>query len=572
MAFFRRNRAHNEIAPDEIFLDSSNLPGHNAVQFEGRVVAALSNRAVLTVGLVFILVALVFTVRAFSLGVVNGASYADISRNNTLDRTIVFAARGLILDRNGKELAWNEVPSGDVATPAGGTSTTPFALRKYTTRPGFSHILGFIQYPKADSKGNWWREDFVGKSGVELAYNDAISGINGSSMVETDARMRVQRENIVDPPRHGTDLTLSIDADVQSALHSILAAKAKAQRYQGGAAVIMDVRTGELLALTSFPEYDNRAFNEGRGPVVRATLTDPLTPMLDRAIGGQYAPGSIMKLIFAAAALNEGLISPEKKILSKGALVLPNPYDPEHPTVFKDWTTHGWVDMREAIAVSSDEYFYVVGGGYGDQKGLGITKLDEYARKFGIGSTTGFILPGEAAGVIPTPAWKAKAFPDDPTWRLGDTYHTSIGQYGFQITPIQAVRFVASIANGGHLLTPQLIASSTPESTPIGIPDEYLQIVREGMRLAVTSTRHDATLNMYQISGIELAGKSGTAQLGVRNEWVNSWNVGFWPVENPHYAFAVVFEKAPSADSVGAGHGVRAFLEWLVATHPEYLK
>ncbi|MBI5457159.1 hypothetical protein HY971_00315 [Candidatus Kaiserbacteria bacterium] len=573
MTFFRRKRTYNEIAPDEIFLDSSNLPGHNAVQFEGRVVAALSNRPILAVGLVFILIGLVFTVRAFSLGVVDGTSYADISRNNTLDRTIVFATRGLILDRKGEELAWNEVPSGDDASPAmGGASTTPYAYRKYTARPGLSHTLGFLQYPKADSKGNWWREDFVGMSGAERAFNETLRGTNGSSMVETDARMRVQRENIVDPPRHGTDLRLSIDADVESELYKILSARAKAQQYQGGAAVIMDVRTGELLAITSFPEYDNRAFNEGRGPAVRATLADPLTPMLDRAIGGQYAPGSIMKLIFAAAALNEGLISPKKKILSKGALVLPNPYDPEHPSIFKDWTEHGWIDMREAIAVSSDEYFYTIGGGYGDQKGLGITKLDEYARIFGIGSTTGFSLPGEAAGVIPTPAWKAKAFPNDPTWRTGNTYHTSIGQYGFQITPIQAVRFVAAIANGGHLLTPQLIASSTPESTPIGIPDEYLQIVREGMRLAVTSTRRDATLNMYQIPGIEIAGKSGTAQIGARNEWINSWNVGFWPVNDPHYAFAVVFERAPAATSAGAGHGVVPFLQWLVATHPEYLQ
>src|SRR3989344_5434152 len=129
MGFFRRARLAHEIAPDEIFLDSSNLPGHNVVQFEGRVVAALSNRAILMVGAVFCLVALVFAARAFSLGVIDGSSYADISRNNTLDRTVVFATRRLILDRNGRELAWNEVPSGASA------SSSPFALRKYTTLP-----------------------------------------------------------------------------------------------------------------------------------------------------------------------------------------------------------------------------------------------------------------------------------------------------------------------------------------------------------------------------------------------------------------------------------------------------
>ena len=566
MGLFRRTSRSHEIAPDEIFLDSSNLPRHNVVQFEGRVVQSLSNRAVLAVGVVFCLVALAFAVRTFSLEVIDGSSYADISRNNTLDRTLVFATRGLVLDRNGKELAWNEIPSGTAA------SSSPYALRKYTTLPGFAHVLGFIQYPKADSKGNWWREEYIGKSGVELAFNNVLRGINGSSMVETDARKSVQRENIVAPPQHGTDLKLSVDADIQTALHRILSEKARTQGYRGGAAVIMDARTGEIIALTSFPEYSNQAFNDGSTDAVRSALSNTRTPMLDRAISGVYAPGSIMKLIFAAGALNEGIISPEKKILSKGALILPNQYDPAHPSVFKDWTTHGWVDMREAIAVSSDEYFYVVGGGYGDQKGLGISKLDEYARLFGLGSTTGFVLSGEADGIIPTPAWKAKVFPNDPTWRTGDTYHTSIGQYGFQITPLQAVRYVAAIANGGKLLTPQLTASSTPEWEDVGIPDEHLQIVREGMRLAVTSNRRDSTLNMYQIPGVVLSGKSGTAQLGVNNEWVNSWNIGYWPSDTPKYAFAVVFEQAPSASAVGSGHGVREFFQWLVANHPEYVE
>ncbi len=566
MRLFHRSRSTRDIAPDEIFLDSSNLPGHNIVQFEGRVVQELSHRTLLVVGLVFGIVTIAFAFRALSLEVIDGSSYAEISRNNTLDRTVVFGTRGLILDRHGHELAWNEVPSGDAA------SSAAYSRRTYTQLPGFAHILGFIQYPKADSKGNWWREEFIGKSGVELAFNDALRGLNGSSMVETDAHMSVQRENIVAPPQHGTDLTLSIDADVQTTLHKILAEKARVQGYRGGAAIIMDVQTGEIIALTSFPEYDNQAFNDGSVAAVRSALSDKRTPMLDRAISGQYTPGSIMKLIFGAAALNEGIISPEKKILSVGALTLPNPYDPSKPSIFRDWTVHGWVNLREAIAVSSDEYFYVVGGGYKDQRGLGITKLDEYARRFGLGSTTGFILPGEAAGIIPTPDWKTRVFPNDPIWRTGDTYHTSIGQYGFQITPIQAVQYVAAIANGGKLLTPQLTASSSPQWTSVGIPDEYLQVIREGMRLAVTSDRRDATLNLYQIPGIQLSGKSGTAQLGANNEWVNSWNIGFWPSDNPRYAFSVVFEQAPSATAIGAGHGVRAFFEWLVAEHPEYLE
>ncbi len=574
MSRWQKARKVHEIAPDEIFLDSSNLPGHNAMQFEGRVVSPLSNRTMLGVGIVFILIALTFGIRAFSLEVLQGASYAHISRENTLERSILFVTRGLILDRNGKELAWNEVGTEEApARPAaGGASISPFALRKYTALPGLAHILGFVQYPRADRNGTWWREEYAGMSGSELAFNSILGGANGSSMVEKDARGVVQRENIVAPARSGTDLKLTIDAEVQSELYKVLFTHAKAQHFKGGAAVIMDVHTGELLALTSFPEYDNQAITNGEAEVVRAMSDHAQTPLLNRAVSGLYAPGSIVKPIFAAAALNEKLIAPETEILSTGALTVPNPYDPAHPSLFRDWAVHGLVDMREALAVSSDEYFYTIGGGYGSQRGLGIAKLDEYARKFGLGNKTGIALLGEPAGVIPTPEWKAEVFGDADPWRIGNTYHTAIGQYGFQITPIQAVVFIAAIANGGRLLTPQLVASSTPEFTDVGVPDPYLQVVREGMRLAVTSDRKDATVKVLNISELHIAAKTGTAQIGARNEYMNSWSVGFWPSENPHYAYAVVLERAPAGTLSGAAPGIVPFFKWLAAYHSEYLE
>lgn len=599
---WQKARKVHEIAPDEIFLDSSNLPGHNAMQFEGRVVSPLSNRTTLGVGIVFILIALTFSIRAFSLEVLRGASYAHISRENTLERSILFVTRGLILDRNGKELAWNE-SGADASTPSaalrgpndssavsGGTSTSSFsprlasgapasapnapqfALRKYTDLPGLAHILGFVQYPRADRNGTWWREEYAGMSGSELAFNSILGGANGSSMVEKDARGVVQRENIVAPARSGTDLKLTIDAEVQSELYKVLFTHAKAQHFKGGAAVIMDVHTGELLALASFPEYDNQAITDGEVEIVRAMSNHAQTPLLNRAVSGLYVPGSIVKPIFAAAALNEKLIAPETEILSTGTLTVPNPYDPAHPSLFRDWAVHGLVDMREALAVSSDEYFYTIGGGYGSQRGLGIAKLDEYARKFGLGNKTGVALLGEPAGVIPTPEWKAEVFGDADPWRIGNTYHTAIGQYGFQITPIQAVVFIAAIANGGRLLTPQLVASSTPEFTDVGIPDPYLQVVREGMRLAVTSDRKDATVKVLNIPELHIAAKTGTAQIGARNEAMNSWSVGFWPSENPHYAYAVVLERAPAGTLSGAAPGVLPFFRWLAANHPEYVE
>ncbi len=554
-----------EIAPDEIFLDSSNLPDRNDPQYEARVVRPVSPRAIFSVGIVFILIALIFSSRSFLLQVVHGATYADISRNNRLDRSVLFAARGIVYDRNGKELIWNDI------APPEDASTTPYALRRYSALPGLAHVLGYVRYPKADASGSWWREEFTGVSGVEAGLNGLLEGQNGSTITETNAHGVVERSDIVAPPQNGADVTLSIDAGVQSELYQLLSQHAHDQRFQGGASVIMNVQTGEIVALTSFPEFDNAAFAEGDATAVHVANTDSRTPLLDRATSGLYAPGSIVKPIFAAAALNEGIISPDKEIVSTGQISVPNPYDAAHPSIFKDWTVHGPIDMKTALAVSSDEYFYTIGGGYGGQAGLGIGKLDQYAALFGLASTTGLSVLPESSGVIPSPAWKLATFGADDPWRIGDTYHTAIGQYGFQVTPLEIVRYIAAIANGGKLLTPSLIASTTPQYASIGIPDSDLEIVREGMRMAVTSNRFDATVKALNIPGITIAAKTGTAQIGAHNEWVNSWSVGFWPADHPHYAYATVLEKAPAGTLSGAAPGMLPFFEWLIANHPEYL-
>lgn len=331
--------------------------------------------------------------------------------------------------------------------------------------------------------------------------------------------------------------------------------------------MIMDVKTGELLAMTSFPEYDNDAFSDGDQTAITAANQDPLTPLLNRAVAGVYAPGSIVKPMFAAAALHEGIIDPSKAILSTGSISIPNPYFPDKPSIFKDWKAHGYTDMRRAIAVSSDVYFYAIGGGYKDQKGLGIQKIDDYARMFGFGATSGFILGGEAEGTIPTPEWKQEVFNDE--WRLGDTYNTAIGQYGFQVTPLQVMRYVAALANGGTLLKAHLVQGEPVEATKIDLSDDELRIAREGMRQAVVEGGTAAALN---ISGIELAGKTGTAQVGTRNQYMNSWVIGFWPASAPKYAFAVVLEKAPAGTNSGAAPAMSNFFYWLRDAKPEYLQ
>lgn len=553
----RNEFQRHDITPEDIFLDATNRANLDALQFEGRIERPVAARAIIAVGAVFTFAILVFAAQAINLQIVQGETYADISRNNRIDRSVLFADRGVIYDRSDTELAWNAVAS----------SSEEFAFRAYIDKPGFAHLLGFVNYPKADSTGTWWREDYSGAAGAERIFNDTLAGKNGSSMAETNAKGSLVREDIVDPPDNGQPLHLSIDADVQGELARILQAHAANQRFQGGAAAIMDVRTGELLALTSFPEYDNEAFSRGDGTVIATANTDPVKPLLNRAVAGLYTPGSIVKPFFAAAALSEGIITPEKQILSTGSISIPNPYDPSKPSIFRDWKAHGYTDMRRALAVSSDVYFYAIGGGYQDQAGLGIERIDEYAQRFGLGVLTGIIFQNEAEGVIPTPAWKESVFDGDP-WRLGDTYNTAIGQYGFQITPIQAVRATAAMANGGTLHTPHIEKDARVDGESIGIDDEHLRVAREGMRAAVTDGGTAAALN---ISGIELAGKTGTAQVGVRNEFMNSWVIGFWPASNPKYAFAVVLEKAPAGTLSGAAPAMSNFFHWLRNNKPEYI-
>jgi penicillin-binding protein 2 len=566
----RRRAFIHEIAPEEIFLDSSNLPAHESSRLEGRVIRPVSRKSIFAVGVVFAAVAVIFGTRAFNLQIVRGADFAEISRDNTLTSWPVFATRGIIYDRTGTPLAWNEAQTASSSIDS--ATTTPYALRHYVVDPGFSVLLGFVRYPQHDASGAWWRTSYVGVSGLELQFDHELSGTNGSTMVETDAHNHVVQQNITTPPQNGADLHLTIDADLQTHLYDALVAQAKAQGFRAGAGVIMNVQTGELLALTTFPEYSNQAFTDGDDAAIHAANANPLKPLLDRAVGGLYSPGSIVKTIFAAGALDSGIISPDKQIDSVGALKVPNPYQVGTYTIFKDWTAHGWIDMRTAIAVSSDEYFYTIGGGFGDQPGLGISGIDKYADMFGLNQKTGVDVPGEQTGIVPSPSWKAVNFPDDPTWRLGDTYHTAIGGYGFLITPMEAVRFAGAIANGGKLMVPTILASTTPRFSTIAVSDSDLQVVREGMRLAVTSTRKDATIPQLDIPGIDLAAKTGTAQIGTRNQFVNSLAIGFWPVEHPKYAFAVVLEQGPSTETAGVAVGLVPFFTWLVSAHPEYAK
>ncbi len=555
LRLFKKKRRERELAPEDIFLDSSNLPDFNKGTLEGRLEQPIAESQFVWLSGVLSILALVLFMQAGNLGIVHGSQYALQSEKNRLRPAILFAPRGAILDRNGTVLVSNEAVDA---------STTE---RVYKS-PGFGHLLGYVSYPRKDSSGHYYDTDITGLAGAELAFNDRLAGKNGTILVEEDARGSVKSEGTIDPPVKGENIMLSIDARAQTAFYNAVSSLADKIPFQGGSAILMDVHTGEVLALVSYPEYNPNVLSAG-GPsdVIASYSTDSRQPYLDRAISGLYTPGSIVKPLEAAGALTDGVITPETSVYSSGQISLPNPYDPKHPSIFKDWKALGLMDTRHAIAWSSDVFFYSVGGGFGNIKGLGIERLKYWFETFGLTRETGIELPREASGFVPDPAWKEEKYKEP--WRIGDTYHTAIGQYAMQVSPIEAARAIAAVANGGKLVTPTILANQPPRGESILVSPSALQVVREGMRLGATE---GTSVGLNDLSFVHIAGKTGTAQLGFHNEYYNMWAVGFFPYENPKYVYAVVMEKGPAGNGIGAVYATHQALQALHASAPELFK
>lgn len=564
---YQKRYHHLEITPEDIFLDSSNLPEFNRSQMEGRMEKAIPRKYIITLGVCFALMGVFLSARVYALQIKEGERYAAQSANNRLRNEVMFAERGLITDRNGVLLAWNEPNE----------MQGEFSFRRYAAEGGFGNLLGFVKYPARDKSGFYYKTNISGADGVESYFDSILAGANGLKIVEEDAKGAVQSESTIRPSIEGKKLVLSIDANVQEEFFDALKQTVDTSGFVGGGGIIMDVESGEVLALVTYPEFDSAVMSDGKDvATIQGYFNDKRNPFLDRGVSGLYAPGSIIKPFLAAAVLNEGIINPDKKILSTGSITVPNPYNPDLPSIFRDWRANGWTDVREAIAVSSDVYFYAVGGGYEDQKGIGIAGIERYATLFGFGkpiATPFFNVKNN--GTIPSPAWKAKVFNNDP-WRLGDTYNTSIGQFGFQVTPVQAARALSAIATGGTLVDPVIVKKDvegyvTPEKRTIdGIKPENYAIVKEGMRMAVT----EGTLGALDFPDIVIAGKTGTAEVGSKNDYVNSWVTGFFPYDNPRYSFALVLEKGPSKYAEGAPASMRRVFEAMRAgtSTAEYLR
>lgn len=559
MGFFRKKRDKN-IDFDEIFLDSHNMPGFDVQQFEGRLEKTLSKKSILSVGFIFSFIIVIFLYQLNILQIKKGDAYFNLSQRNAANSKIIFADRGIIYDRNGVELAWNEIDEN-----------LEFSRRSYIDKGGFSILLGYVDPPRKDSRGFWWQEEYIGREGLERYYDDFLSGENGFNFFERDALGNIFSENIIQEPKNGNNLYISIDSRIQSVVYESIKELASMIGYEGGAGLVMNIKTGEMIVSTSYPEYDSNIMSQRVDKeMINSFINDPSKVFLNRGISGLYSPGSTVKPFVALGALNEGLITEDTRILSTGSIRIPNPYNPEMFTTFRDWREegHGNVDVIRAIGDSVNTFFYAIGGGYKSQSGLGISKIEDYIKIFGIGDKTGIDFLGEVSGVIPNPEWKRRVF-DNDSWRLGDTYNTSIGQYGFQVTPIQMLRAVSILASNGIDITPRFYIGAPLQTQKIEIDfsDNNYQTIKEGM----LDTVKYGTGQLMNVSYLDLGAKTGTSQTGPRNSLVNSWVIGFFPYDNPRYAFTVLMERGPAKNDVSASFVMRRLFDWLRDNAPEYL-
>ena len=520
---------------------------------EGHLRKSVAVRQLYWLGLVFVILILIIICRTGYLQIVKGEHYAHISKNNSFDRMVVLPVRGTLYDRNGKPMAWNI-----------GDANEEVPERTYHGE-GFSSLLGFIRYPRKDADGNYYRQETEGEGGLEQKYDFLLAGGSGSIVLEKDAVGSIISELYVERPMDGDDVMVSVDAAVQRSLYKTIKEVAEEQSFHSGSGVLLDVTNGEIIALVSYPDFDNNILVSQSAKVSQQYLREQDEgTFVNLAISGLYSPGSTVKPFFAVAALEEEVVSPYDIITSDGSITVRNPYDPDIVYVYKDWRKHGDLTVYDAIAWSSNVYFYHIGGGYGHiEEGLGIDRLNFYAEMFGFGRPTEVGIFHEPSGLVPNPEWKKNWY--DEKWNIGDTYNTVIGQYAFQATPLQLARATAAIANDGIMLEPHLEKGVVSKRVKLAITDKHLAIVREGMRQTVTK----GTAQLLNMKEYTVAAKTGTAQIG-RGEIVNSLLTGFFPYEKPKYAFVIIMERGEhNGGAIAAG---RKFFDDLVVTAPAYVE
>lgn len=408
--------------------------------------------------------------------------------------------------------------------------------------------------------------DYIGKVGLEAYYEKDLRGLSGSKQIEVDAvgneKKRIAQQN----PLDGRHLVLNIDGRLQAKLEEVVRQHLSRVNSRKAVAIALDPNNGAILALVNQPSFDNNDFANGIDQTTyQKLINDPAKPMFNRAVSGEYPSGSTVKLVMAAAALQEKVINATTGFMSTGGLRISQWF-------FPDWKAggHGWTSVTKAIAESVNTFFYYIGGGYEQFNGLGLEKIGKYLKLFGLGKVSGLDLAGEASGFIPTAAWKEEQ--TNEPWYIGDTYHLSIGQGYLLVTPLQVANYTTAFANGGQIYQPRLVKEilnsdesvyQTIEPKIINqemVSPDNLQIVRQAMRQTVLA----GSARSLQSLPVATAGKTGTAQFD-SSKATHSWFTGFAPFDQPKMVLTILVEEG--GESTDAAVPIaKDFWQWYFTT------
>lgn len=468
----------------------------------------------------------------------------------------------------------------------GGYSVDVNPTREYLDGGNLAPFIGYIGRISAEEYAqnpNYRPIDSIGKTGLEKGYETELRGEYGKEQSEVDASGLPVRALAKIDPKPGNSLVLSIDKNLEDVMASAVKSAVESAGTKAGAAVAVDPRNGQVLGAVNYPSYDGNLFAKGISQSqYNNLLNDPAKPLFNRVISGGYPIGSTIKPFISAAALETATINSNTTYNDTGKIEVPNEYNPSIVYTFKGWEPGGLgpVNVVRALTWSSDIFFYIVGGGYQNAKGVGATRLAEWYKKFGFGSKTGVDIGDEAAGFVPTPENK-KTYSSDP-WALGDTYNISIGQGDMRATPLQLAMATSAVANGGTLYKPHLAASIKDSSNNIvkNIPTEVissniasantLNIIKQGMEGAVESGT--ACCSIKRDVAVKVAGKTGTAETSSQGfdgknptTKPHAWFSAYAPADNPKIVIVVLIENSGE----GAAHAVPVannILKWYFST------
>ncbi len=420
--------------------------------------------------------------------------------------------------------------------------------RNYVYKEATSHVLGYTGLVTDEEKKDNPElsvNQSIGKTGIELLYDQYLRGSRGSLSYQVNVKddlVGSEKNNYFEV---GESIKLTLDGPLQEKIYQVFKDNVF-DKDSGAVGIAMDPKTGELLAMVSYPGFDSSK---------NVWASSRAQPFFNRAVSGEYSPGSTIKPFIALASLEENIIDPYRKIDdTEGRLVIPNPYFPDQPSIFRDWKAHGWINMEEAIADSANVYFYTVGGGYGDVKGLGVEKIKSYLEKYGWGEKTGVEFLNEKIGFLPDPEWKEKNLKD--AWRLGDTYLYSIGQGYVKTTPIQLITNYQIFANLGKVFQPFLVKSVFGSESGEEHYKANAKVLREynfdPSDLAVVNRGLERTVIDGSAAGrmaglpFSVAGKTGSIQTSSSLTDTNAAFVSFMPAENPEILLLLLVESGGS--------------------------